>query len=161
MKVLSLLQPWASLCVTIDPKTGSAYKRIETRYWNTKYRGELLIHASARMSKDQKSICYKHYFKELFEGIDEDLTLGAIIGKVTLVDTIKTEDLNLVLNGQDLRHLATDKVWTMSEQERAFGDYSPSRYGWLLSDPVLFKEPIPAKGQLNLWNYDGELPELK
>lgn len=47
IKVLSILQPWASLCVTIDPKTGRAAKQIETRSWNTKYRGELLIHASA------------------------------------------------------------------------------------------------------------------
>ena len=47
MKVLSILQPWASLCLTVDEK-GKALKQIETRSWNTKYRGELLIHASAK-----------------------------------------------------------------------------------------------------------------
>lgn len=39
MKVLSIQQPWASLIV-------QGHKRIETRSWNTKYRGDILIHAS-------------------------------------------------------------------------------------------------------------------
>ncbi len=39
MKVISLLQPWASLVVM-------GYKKCETRSWNTKSRGTLLIHAS-------------------------------------------------------------------------------------------------------------------
>ena len=39
------------------------------------------------------------------------------------------------------------------QKEKAFGDYSPGRYGWLLSDPVQFAEPIPAKGKLGIWNY--------
>lgn len=41
MKVISLLQPWASLVIL-------GHKKIETRSWNTKYRGDLLIHASKR-----------------------------------------------------------------------------------------------------------------
>ena len=41
MKVISLLEPWASL-VKEEVKT------IETRSWQTKYRGELYIHASKR-----------------------------------------------------------------------------------------------------------------
>lgn len=41
MKVISLLQPWATLAVI-------GQKKIETRSWSTKYRGPLLIHASKR-----------------------------------------------------------------------------------------------------------------
>ena len=39
MTVISLLQPWAQLVVL-------GAKKIETRSWNTAFRGELLIHAS-------------------------------------------------------------------------------------------------------------------
>ena len=37
MKVLTIKQPWATLIV-------EGYKEYEFRTWNTKYRGELLIH---------------------------------------------------------------------------------------------------------------------
>jgi len=39
VKVLSLLQPWATLVVM-------GIKKIETRSWSTTHRGALLIHAS-------------------------------------------------------------------------------------------------------------------
>lgn len=44
MKALSLWQPWASLVALGE-------KRIETREWSTRYRGELAIHATASMPK--------------------------------------------------------------------------------------------------------------
>lgn len=49
MKVLTLHQPHASLCVVINPATGLPWKTIETRSWATKYRGPLALHASARV----------------------------------------------------------------------------------------------------------------
>lgn len=138
-KVISILQPWASLVVL-------GHKKIETRSWNTKYRGELLIHAS--VGKKYKSIpaddhFYKYYHllfaKNKMQPI-EHLPYGAIIGKVNLVDTYHTGSIGLqsILNNQEL----------------AFGDYSPNRFGWLLSDPVMFDKPIPAKGQLGIWNWE-------
>ena len=44
MKVLSLIEPWATLI-----KEGK--KVIETRSWKTYYRGELYIHASSKKIK--------------------------------------------------------------------------------------------------------------
>lgn len=41
MKVISLLEPWASLIK-------ENVKYIETRSWKTNYRGELYIHSSKR-----------------------------------------------------------------------------------------------------------------
>lgn len=38
MKVITIREPWASLI-------GVKIKKIETRSWYTKYRGELYIHA--------------------------------------------------------------------------------------------------------------------
>ncbi len=42
MKALTLCQPWASLVAL-------GHKRIETRCWETKYRGTLAIHAAAAL----------------------------------------------------------------------------------------------------------------
>ena len=152
-KVISILQPWASLVVL-------GHKKIETRSWNTKYRGELLIHAS--VGKKYKSIpaddpFYKYYHllfaKNKMQPI-EHLPYGAIIGKVNLVDTVTSEELGWTQSFSD----GYSTEWSIQEeinpQELAFGDYSPNRFGWLLSHPVLFDKPIPAKGQLGIWNWE-------
>ena len=160
MKVLSLIQPWASLCVHIDDN-GKALKQIETRSWNTKHRGLILIHASKKkMSNSLLGTPMMEAYAELYEkGLVENticLPLGAIIGCVDLVDTISTNGINYNSHGGD----GNGNEWCMSHQELAFGDYSPNRYGWLLSNPILFREPIPCKGQLSIWNLPIELEPL-
>lgn len=161
MKVLSLLQPWASLVVI-------GAKRIETRSWNTKYRGPLLIHAS--LGKSGRSIAKEYPFKDFMPKGDyvpptsvfstpyykvnfDALPFGAIIGQVELIHTEVSEQLI----GRDVYHYGSSHKWTMTEQEKAFGDYSPGRYGWLLSNPIQFPVIIPAKGSLSLWEFD--MPE--
>lgn len=160
MKAISILQPWATLIVI-------GAKRIETRSWNTKYRGPLLIHASAKWSKQQSlSIAQMGAYDILIKaGYDWDaigrettLPLGAIIGQVDLVDT-STSDILMGRNGPNLPRPSIfipslGKEWVVDEREEAFGDYSPGRYGWLLSDPVQFDKPISAKGKLGLWQYE-------
>src|SRR5215212_7218280 len=81
MKVLSLLQPWASLVVM-------GLKKIETRSWQTSYRGELLIHASlgktgGLIAKEPPFVKYIPDFK--------NLPFGAIIGKVVLENILPVE----------------------------------------------------------------------
>lgn len=147
MKVISLLQPWASLVVL-------GHKKIETRSWNTLYRGDVLIHASSNKKLAQQ-ICEvpgSKYFSDFIRHWT-DLSYGAIIGKVTIIDTAKSESIKSI--SQDI----VKSGWAASidwDQELAFGDFSPKRYGWLLKNPVLFPQPIPAKGSLNLWNYEFE-----
>jgi hypothetical protein len=149
MKCISILQPWASLVVTTDPKTGKAYKQIETRSWDTKYRGPLLIHASKKgMLNWMYQLIYDWvipYNKEL------QFTTGAIIGMVNLVDTFKMGAVYGMIE-QNMSCFICGKEVDFSEQEVAFGHYEPNRYGWLLSDPILFHNPIPCKGNLSLWN---------
>lgn len=45
MKVLTIKQPWATLIIQGD-------KRFEFRSWQTKYRGDLLIHAGKGIDKE-------------------------------------------------------------------------------------------------------------
>ena len=111
MKVLSIQQPYASLIML-------GFKTIETRSWATKYRGELLIHASA--GKQYKGIpdndpFWKFYHllfaKNKIEPIAK-LPVGAILGKVTLEDTfLFTDDYVHFMNTSN----------SDNEQEIAFG----------------------------------------
>jgi hypothetical protein len=48
-------------------------------------------------------------------------------------------------------------LFPLTDQERAFGDYTPGRFAWLLANVKALPEPIPAKGALGLWNYEGAL----
>lgn len=38
-------------------------------------------------------------------------------------------------------------------------DWQPGQYAWILKNPRMIK-PIPLKGKLSLWNYDGEIEYL-
>ena len=74
MKVLTIRQPWATLIM-------QGNKRFEFRSWQTKYRGELLIHAGKNIDKEACNRLKKY--------LPEKLIMGKILGKVKLVDCIK------------------------------------------------------------------------
>ena len=70
MKCLSLRQPYADLLARGE-------KAIELRKWNTKFRGEFLIHASKNIDIEA---C------ERLNINDNELTKGTIIGSAFLYD---------------------------------------------------------------------------
>lgn len=82
---LSVRQPWAWLIV-------HGWKNIENRYWATRYRGELHIHAALTMTADDYEAC-----RIFVDGICEDLAMpvpadlprGGIVGTVTLLDCVR------------------------------------------------------------------------
>lgn len=125
MKTLSIIEPYASLI-------RNGVKHIETRSWKTKYRGEILIHASG------KNIPREYRDNADLMALVTDTLPGHILGKARLVDCIE---------------MTEDWIATLSETERTCGLYSPGRYGWVLEDiePI---EPIKAKGKLGLWEYE-------
>jgi len=150
MKVISLLQPWASLVVMGD-------KKIETRSRNTKYRGRLLIHASKKLTSEQirlGQMFNSNYGAGL--GFIDDLPLGQIIGSVNLIHVVESR---YCFKDNEFEVDAIN--WRLTEKERAFGDYSPERFGWLLANPILFKTGVPAKGSLSIWEYEGTIPILQ
>ena len=77
MKVISIIEPWASLIK-------DNIKFIETRSWKTTYRGEIYIHASLKkVSKNDKRI------DELIALLkNKNFKYGHIIAKATLIDCI-------------------------------------------------------------------------
>jgi len=122
MKVLSLKQPFAELVV-------SGKKTIELRNWNTKFRGEFLIHAS----KIPDWSAMKQF------GFDK-LPCGVIVGKANLVSV--KEYKNEVEHSADKNKHLTDSSW--------------GKYGFVLEN-VSRVEEIPVKGKLNFWEYDGKI----
>jgi hypothetical protein len=132
VKVLSLLQPWATLVVI-------GVKKIETRSWNTNHRGTLLIHASK--GKAGSIFVDKSPFKKYIPDFSK-LPFGAIIGQVELVDVIRTEALGM----------SDEHINKLTLEEKAFGDYESGRYAWMLEEAVMFKQPFYCRGSISLWN---------
>lgn len=154
MKVLSLLQPWASLVVTPHPDNkNSGIKEWETRCWrprNLELIEQLktegfLIHASLGWKIKQADLLGYWPFDQ-YE-YDFSMDFGMIIGHVKLVKIEPTGSGSLFKNN-------------ISDEEALFGDYSTGRFAWQLTQPLLFKKPIPAKGALNFWNSNDPIPEL-
>jgi hypothetical protein len=121
MKTLSLKQPWAELVI-------SGKKKIEIRKWNTKFRGEFLIHSSKTPdSKGMKKFGFKN------------LPCGFIIGKAKLTKVKK------YLNEDELN----------SDKELHLADSGWGNYGFIIENPKRIK-PLEAKGKLNFWEFDYE-----
>jgi hypothetical protein len=126
MKCLSLKQPYAELIV-------SGKKTIELRRWNTKFRGEFLIHASKKVNN---VACRKNK-------IDPDsITRGAIVGKGLLYDVIFYDNRRLFVQDAN-KHLAGN-------------NYSDCKYGFLIKNAKRFRTPFSINGKLGFFNVDYE-----
>ena len=126
MKVLTIRQPWATLIMRGD-------KRFEFRSWQTKYRGELLIHAGKGIDKEAVNRLEKY--------LPKDLPLGKILGKVMLVDCIR---MSPEFKEELLKE--NSNIYTKSSFNENFG--------WQLENVQVFDVPIDAVGHLSLWEYD-------
>lgn len=126
MKVLTIKQPWATLIMQGD-------KRFEFRSWQTKYRGDLLIHAGKGIDKEA--------MKRLAKYLPDEIPLGKILGKVTLVDCIR-----MCPEFKEMLLKENSDIYTKSSFSENFG--------WQVENVQVFDEPIEAKGHLSLWEYD-------
>lgn len=130
---LSLLQPWGEAIF-------HTWKKIETRSWKTKYRGPLLIHASAKKSKEGREK-WKAVGGNIKPARDfEDLYFGKILGIVNLVDCKPIEPVYDRLKAAN------------NLEEIMWGDYSDGRYAWTLENPIRFKPGVAYSGALSIWD---------
>ncbi len=166
MKALSVTQPHAQLIALL-------MKLIETRSWATSYRGQLAIHAAKGLGpvggkRGLLDLCGEQpFFGALYpivpgadrycdkEAIADALPLGAIVAVCDLVACRPATELgNGFFSGPRSIETGMVRLWKLTDQERAFGDYSPGRFAWLLDNIRALPEPVPAKGQLGLWQLD-------
>ena len=76
MKVITLKQPFATL-------VAEGLKEYEFRTWNTKYRGDILIHAGKGIDKEAMKRCEK---------LNLEYPKGQIIAKATITDSIFVDE---------------------------------------------------------------------
>jgi hypothetical protein len=142
MKALTLWQPWATLIALGE-------KRIETRCWQTSYRGELAIYAAKKLPPRWlgASLHENEFQNELADCLNvrrDDvgsaircMPFGCIVAIVRLVDIEQTDQVREIV----------------CQRERIFGNYEDGRYAWHLELEKRFESPIPAKGNRLLWNW--------
>ena len=127
MKVITIKQPWATLIA-------EGLKEYEFRTWNTKYRGEILIHAGKGIDRDAI---------KRFKEYNLDYPTGCIIAKAYLADSVYVDDTFVKTVG------AKDPIVYKGIIEK--GDWEG--YGFKLEN-VQKVDPIYVNGQLGLWEYD-------
>lgn len=135
MRVITVYQPWAWLMIDAVERCPELVKTIENRVWDTRYRGRLLVHASARIDArayhDAAALIERHLGVELARKLPpftraHALPRGGIIGAVTLVDVRPPT-------------AAPESPWHML-----------GHYGWVLRDPI--RLPFyRVRGQQGLW----------
>jgi ASCH domain len=124
MKCLSLKQPYAELLV-------SGKKTIEVRKWNTKFRGQFLVHASKNINEDA---CKRLKIDQA------KLVTGAIVGEANLYNVISYWTKNSFLKDKN-KHFASS-------------NYDKPKYGFLVNQAKRFDIPIPIRGKLGFFNVE-------
>ncbi|MEP6576419.1 MAG: ASCH domain-containing protein [Nitrososphaerota archaeon] len=125
-KCLSLKQPFAELVVT-------GKKTIELRKWNTKFRGEFLVHASKTVNKEA---CERNKINP------DSLITGAIVGRAILYD---------------VRFYDSGRSFLQDRKKHFAGTgYAGPVYGFLLRGARKFRKPFVMKGKLGFFNVEYE-----
>jgi hypothetical protein len=124
MKVIVIRQPWAWLIV-------HGFKDIENRSWRTRYRGTLLIQASAGLPTKHALEDIRLFVRKRGVDLPEDFERGGIVGMAQLDDCV-----------------------TSSRSKWFEGPV-----GWVLSKPKRLPF-IPLKGRLGLFDPPSGIIEL-
>jgi hypothetical protein len=109
----------------------SGRKQMEIRNWSTNYRGDLWLHTGIK-----RNVTLEQHFS-----LEYPYT-GGFIGIVKL---------NIVIS------LDRHRWEEMKEKHLVPGSFIPGRYGWVLTNPRRFKEPVPGGGQLRLFYPDEDI----
>ncbi len=135
MKALTLWQPWATLIAV-------RLKSIETRSWDTRYRGPLAIHSAARKFRGSEGEQWlMKQSDEIFDAIedacggitDDRFPPGVVICTCSLVDTVQFPH--------------------PSAPPDPYGYFTAGRFGWRLENITPLEVPIAAKGKQGLWEW--------
>ncbi len=163
MDALTLTEPFASFMAF-------RLKRIETRGWQTGFRGTFAIHAAKTFNgvggkKAFLALCHEPLFAKalttIFPGpVDNAIasiiqTLGCVLATGYLYDcaTITSDAKHGYIWRRAIRAYVP-----VSPAERAFGLYEPGRYGFCVDRVARLATPIPASGAQMFWTWDAPLP---
>lgn len=131
LRAIGLWQPWASAMAL-------GLKLIETRHWETDYRGWVAI--CAVQTKAHSQYIYNAAVYPAFKaaGIVDHraLPFGAIVAVGYLFDCVRSETIRGFL----------------SPLELALGNYEDERYGWQFRDVLKLDRPVPMKARQCWWS---------
>ena len=133
LKALTLHQPWASLIA-------SNHKRIETRSWRPPeglIGQRIAIHAG-KLQREPDEGLVAAVAACLGSAWRRNLPSGAVIA------TAKIKSVQRIESERDVP----------SGNEALFGDYTPGRWAWHLTDIRVLPKPIPARGYQKLWHWE-------
>ena len=141
MKALTICNPWPAFILYSNEELPGDYeqKRVENRNWDTRYRGQLLIHAG-------KSKEWLLGWSPGNIGLMPKMHFGFLVGVVELVDIVTCG------NGVqgDPRRFARETLqkypW-LQFHTHAFG-----RFCWILENPRRFAKPIEYRGSQGLFD---------
>jgi hypothetical protein len=139
MKALTVRQPHASLIA-------AGVKTIETRGQRTHHRGPLAIHAGLHRPVEGADVvdCVPIDPREWTAR-----TGGPFTGHSKMGDG---SDAELWWSDGQRPRITFD--W---EAQRPYGDFTPGRWAWLLTDVRPLPEPVPCRGAQGLWNVLGDV----
>ena len=135
MKALTIWQPYASL-IAAD------LKRYETRSWPTRYRGPIAIHSGLRPMRWILKHGKEEALDVAIEAFGTDGLLQLPVGKIVAVGYVT-----------GCFKMTQEFIDSVSEKERAAGDWKVGNYAWKLENvrPV---DPIDAVGRQGLWDVE-------
>jgi len=132
--VLTLWQPWASLIAL-------GAKQIETRTWQTAYRGVVGIHASQYAGA--LGVCFQRdSIRRVLKANHLEpkaLPLGKILALATLAD---------------VRAITAELRERTSSGEQEFGNFGDGRFAWYWARVRPLDQPLAATGQQGLWRWE-------
>ncbi len=146
MKALSIRQPWADAVLYGN-------KRIENRtaWRNCHYRGALAVHAAKSMTPDEFREARDFMFERCVLGPWFDtvpLNSGAFVGLTEIIDVIRP--------GAYCERVDLPTVKVPDLQLR----WWTGGFALVLGPVRVFKEPVPGRGMLGLFNVPDELASV-
>lgn len=106
------------------------YKDVENRLWPTRFRGRIYVHTGKQLDKlssiEEGCIGAELDDKAWGEFLKRKWPLGAIVGSVEIVDCV----------------ISSSSPWFIGP------------YGFVLANPVVYRTPIPYKGELRLFEVE-------
>lgn len=168
MKAITIWQPWASLIAI-------GAKQYETRSWKTDYRGPIAIHAAVKDPCKMSFLGINEFYAASSDVLKKAgcgstwslLPKGSIMATAELVNVwyivahpgTNIDKAKHILIGaesitQDKHAPDFSDYFVPTEQEMLFGDWTPGRYAWEIANVKILSEPVPAKGQQRLWNWE-------
>lgn len=135
MKAVSTKNPWAYLIAL-------GIKDIENRTWQTRYRGKIYIHASAKIVKPEFSVEQSLAISNRIAPEEFMPIQSAIIGEAEIIDCV-------------INH---PSIWA---EKTDFSQPDPtSIWNWVLANQIMYDRPIlNVKGKLSFWEPDIDIVE--